>query len=170
MGQQESLPTSEPKELIAALTSLSTYEITRYAQHYKIDLSHPPSSFSPLHYMAARTSRRKVLSELMDLCGCDPLLTWNGDTLFKEACTSRKWPVVDMFLQRISVSNRHNEALVVKDIWRSFAFDDEDRRKVLKAWEYRIRNARRLVYLLAVHKYQAVRLPMSLAREVVHYI
>lgn len=169
MGQQESQPISEPKELMSALSCLSTYEISRYVQHYGIDPSHP-SSFSPLHYLVKNTSRRKVLSDLMNLYECDPMLTWHGDSLFKEACSARKWALVDMFLPRISITNSYNEALVVKDIWRSFTFDDAERRKVLKAWEGRLRNARRLLYLLAVQKYQAVPLPLSLTREVVLYI
>jgi hypothetical protein len=105
----------------------------------------------------------------MDLYGQDPLMTWNGNSLFKVACEARKWVIVEMLMKRISISSIH-DALVVKDIWSSLAFDDEERRRLLKAWDSRVRNTQRLLYLLAMHRYHALRLPTSLANEVALYI
>lgn len=169
MGQQESQARPEPKELISTLSYLSTYEITRYAKHYSVDISAPPSHISPLHYLAQNTNRRKVLGELMDMYGIDPLMTWNGNSLLKVACEAKKWVIVEMLMKRIPIASNYN-ALVVKDIWRSLAFDDEDRRRLLKAWDSRVRNSQRLIYLQAFHRYQALPLPTSLAHEVVLYI
>ena len=153
-----------------ALDSCSMYEIPLYLQAYGVDASSPAADFSPFHYLLTHTHREKLLLELMNRYRASPLMQYQGRSLFQEACIQQKMRLAVDLLHRVPTPTSTQECPVDREIEACFAANKAAKSYFARAWHRKIRNAKRLFFLMTVNRYRKLPLCSNLTNEVVPYI
>lgn len=153
-----------------ALDSFSMYEIPLYLQAQGVDVSSPAADFSPFHYLITHTHREKLLLDLMNLYHASPLMRYQGRSLFLEACVQHKMRLAVDLLHRVPTPTHTHECPVDMEIAACFSANKAAKSYFARAWNRKIRNAKRLFFLMTVNHYRKLPLSSNLTNEIVPYI